>query len=535
MIMMVEKITAYKDKIVVTLSDASVEALTATARIPLVRGNNPDNKYPGRVLATVNGAGNTLTFPRYAEDCDLLTCRFETTVKGEMLSGVKYVTDFSEDFSAANVPEPGITRPVGTWVTSTEEDMDYLGFGCMMTEVNSTWIQTVTPAPDAIEHDWNGKTYYFDRDTMDLYDRLMQPCIKRHIPCLVRLINRFSYRLRGSDDALRQVIGHPDYEDTGFNEQMSAFNLRTEEGFHMYCACVDFLCARYADPRSPLFCSWITDVGNEINAQATWHNCGAMTCRDYMEEYTSQIRIAHLIGKKYNACFRAHVSFDHHFGMRYKPDELRYYPAKECVAYLAAFAQRDGDFDWGISAHPYPEDLSRPDFYHDATAEFSFDSPRVTMKNLEMWQALVDLPEMQYRGKSRRVVFDEQGFHTRDDDPETENKGAAAFTLMYQKMRKCANIDQFIINRYADMPLNDESGLHLGLRYEKGYADEQHLFINPGDYKKICFAIRDMETDKEAEWVAWARSYVGETLFDELLDPPMPEKTDYFKKIIEIV
>ncbi len=532
--MMVEKITVYKDRITLTCSDVTADTtLTAIARIPLVFGNSPDNKYPGRDLMTVNGAGNTLTFPRYVEDYDLLTCRFETTAKGEMLTGAKYVTDFSDDFSATNVPEPAITRPVGTWVTSTEEDMDYLGFGCMMTEVNSTWIQTVTPAADAIEHVWNGKTYYFDRETMDLYDRLMQPCIKRHIPCLVRLINRFSYRLRGSDDALRQVIGHPDYEDTGFNEQMSAFNLRTEEGFNMYCACVDFLCARYADPRSPLFCSWITDVGNEINAQATWHNCGAMTCREYMEEYTSQLRLAHLIGKKYNAKFRVHVSFDHHFAMRYKPDEMRYYPATECLAYLAAYSQRDGDFDWGISAHPYPEDLSRPDFYNDVTAVFSFDSLRATMKNLEVWQALVDLPEFRYRGASRRVVFDEQGFHTRDDDPETENKGAAGFVLMYQKMRKCPNIDQFIINRYADMPLNDESGLHLGLRYEKGYADEHHLFINPGDYKKICFAIRDMETDREAEWVAWARSYMGEALFDELLDPPMPEKTDYFKKIIE--
>lgn len=532
--MRVEKITACREEIRLTFS-ACVTSAVIAARIPLVHGSASTEKYTGRILVTKECAGNTAALPRYVDDHDLLLCRFEARVDGELLSGVKYVTDFSKDFSGANLSEPTIIRPVGTWVTATEEDMDYLGFGCMMTEINSTWIQTVTPAEDAIIHTWNGKNYYFDRETMELYDRLMQPCIKRGIPCLVRLINRFSYRLRGSDDALRRVIGHPDYEDTGFNEQMSAFNLRTEEGFDMYCACVDFLSSRYADPHSPLFCAWIMDVGNEINAQATWHNCGAMSCREYMEEYTSQIRIAHLIGKKYNAAFSAHVSFDHHFAMRYKPDELRYYPAKECLAYLAAYSRRDGDFDWGISAHPYPEDLSRPDFYNDVTAEFSFDSPRATMKNLELWQALVDLPELQYRGRSRSVVFDEQGFHTRDDDSETENKGAAAFVLMYQKMKNCPNIRQFIINRYADMPLNDEGSLHLGLRYEKGYADEQHLFIIPGDYKKICFAIRDMETEREAEWVTWARSYIGETMFGELLDPPMPENTDYFKTIIESV
>ena len=532
--MKVIRITASPHQIEVCLSENVGCSVTVVARVPLVFGDGQE-KYPGRILAEAVGTGNRVVFPRYAGHDDLLTCRFETTVRGDILPGVKYVTDFSEDFSASRVDAPVMHRPVGTWVTAMPEDIDELGFGGMMTEINSTWIQTVTPAEDALTHVWNGKTYYFDRETMAMYDRLMQPCIERQLPCLIRLINRFSYRLRGSDDALRQVIGHPAYEDTGFNEQMSAFNLRTEAGLDMYCACVDFLCARYADPQSPLFCAWIMDVGNEINAQATWHNCGAMTCRDYMEEYTQQIRLAHLIGQKYNACFSAHVSFDHHFGMRYKPDELRYYPTTECMTYLAAFSQRDGDFAWGISAHPYPEDLSRPDFYHDVTAEFSFDSPRVTMKNLEVWQALVELPEFRYRGVSRRIVFDEQGFHTRDDDPETENKGAAAFVLLYQKMKKCPNIQQFLINRYADMPLNDEGGLHLGLRYERGYADEHHLFIIPGDYKKICFAIRDMETSKETEWVAWARAYVGETLFDELLNPPTIPMTAYFRQIMESV
>ena len=153
------------------------------------------------------------------------------------------------------------------------------------------------------------------------------------------------------------------------------------------------------------------------------------------------------------------------------------------------------------------------------------------MKNLEVWQELVELPELTYRGKPRRVVFDEQGFHTNGDDPETENKGAYAFVLAYLKLRKCENIDWFIINRYADMPLDDESGLHLGIRYEKGYADPRHILITPGDYKKICYAIRDMETADEEKWIAEAREYIGSELFESLLSPSASEDTDYFKNI----
>lgn len=531
--MKVVSIVASANEIKIQISELSCkEKAVARAFVPLVCGNSKENKTPGRLVCEICSTQNGgFVFPRFCEDYDLSICRFEVEIDGTKLNGVSYVTDLDEGFSRDQF-EFEVNKPVGTWVTSTEEDMDLLGFGCMMNEFNTAWIQTVSPKEDDITHEWNGKTYYFDREFMNLYDELMLPCVKRNIPCLIRLINRFSYRLCGSDDALINIIGHPEYEPTGFNEQMSAFNLRTEEGLDMYCACIDFLCARYADPKSPLFCSTVMDIGNEINAQNTWHNCGQMSCADYMEEYSEQLRLAHLIARKYNSSFRVDVSFDHNFADHIlEPDRMRHYPSRDCLAYLAAYCRRDGDFEWGISAHPYPEDLSHPDFYNDKTATFSFDSPRITMKNLEVWQALVELPELSYRGMPRRVVFDEQGFHTRSDDPETENKGAYAFVLAYLKLRRCANIDWFIINRYADMPLDDESGLHLGIRYENGYADPRHILINPGDYKKICYAIRDMETDDEKKWESEARDYIGAELFDHLLSPPTPDKTDYFKII----
>ena len=515
--MTVTAIVAYADRIEL-ITDAPLPASAAgSAYVPLTRGETGRHT-PSRLLcASARAQGNRLIFPRSVGDYDLLIARFTVTVEGKEAEGACYVTDVDPAASRGNTPRPPKGKPIGTWVTCPGEDMDYLGLGGMMTEINMTWIMTLTPAPEDIPHEWNGKTYYFVKSTMDTYDRLMQPCIERGVPCLVRLINRFSYRLKGSDEALRRVIGHPAYEDTGFNEQMSAFNVIDEAGLDHFCACVDFLCGRYADPASPLFCSAIMDVGNEINAQAVWHNCGAMTCRDYMEEYTQQLRLAHLIGRKHNAAHRVDVSFDHHFAIPYRPDPLRYYSAKECLFTLAALARRDGDFPWGISAHPYPENLSRPDFYYDETATFDLNTPRITMKNLEVWQYLSTHPELTYRGDARAVVFDEQGFHTDYNDPESENKGAYAFVLLWQKMKKCPSVEQFLINRYTDMPLGDEGGLHLGLRYERGYADAEHLFINPGPYKKICAAIRAMDTEEEARWVAEARAYVGEELFDSLL------------------
>ena len=514
--MTIQAIVAYPDRIELIADIPMPVPALGRAFVPLVRGG-AGRHTPTRVLAESQRVeGDRLIFPRYADGYDLLIARFCVAAHGEAADGVCYVTDIDPTATRGHTPRLPVGKPIGTWVTCPGEDMDYLGFGGMMTEINMAWIMTLTPVPEDIPHVWNGKTYYFVKSMMDTYDRLMMPCVERGMPCLLRLINRFSYRLKGSDGGLRAVIGHPAYEDTGFSEQMSAFNITDEAGLDHFCACLDFLCGRYADPSSPLFCVTVMDVGNEINAQAVWHNCGPMTCAHYMEEYAEQLRLAHLISRTYNAVHRVDVSFDHHFAIPYRPDPLRYYSAKECLFTLAALSRRDGDFPWGISAHPYPEDLTKPDFYHDRTATFGLDTPRITMKNIEVWQALSTHPDLTCRGQSRAVVFDEQGFHTDYNDPESENKGAYAFVLLWQKMKNCPSVEQFLINRYADMPQGDEGGLHLGLRYEEGYADAEHLFINPGPYKKICAAIRAMGTEEEARWVAEARAYMGEALFDEL-------------------
>ena len=97
--------------------------------------------------------------------------------------------------------------------------------------------------------------------------------------------------------------------------------------------------------------------------------------------------------------------------------------------------------------------------------------------------------------------------------------------LMQPCIRRGAPCFVRLINRYADMPQNDEGGLHLDLRYEEGYADAEHLFINPDPYKKITHAIRAMDTEEEARWIAEARAYIEEALFDSLVNPSVSRES----------
>jgi len=151
---------------------------------------------------------------------------------------------------------------------------------------------------------------------------------------------------------------------------------------------------------------------------------------------------------------------------------------------------------------------------------FSYDTPIITMKNMEVWPSFLSQPYFCYRGEPRHVLFDEQGFNTREEHPYTEEQGAYAFVLAWLKIRQNPQIDMFLIHRYIDIPFNQEYGLNLGLRRCLGYADEEHLINIPGPHKMICRAIAAMDSPEEDAWVRAARAYIGPDLFDSVLNAP---------------
>ena len=523
--MSVVKITAAKENIVLTLDAAVCGEAVVSARVPLVCGDKTkkasfeDGRVVGRVHCGLRDAAE-ISLPRFADGYDLLTCRFALMVDGNAVPGVCYVTDFSADFAAINTPYPATERPIGTWCNALEEDVDGLRFGYMMNELDMIWLMKRQPEPGDITHVFNGEEYYFDKDIIAENDRMMAPLAAKGIPCLIRFINRVKYRLRKADHVLFDMIKHPDYEDDFEGVEMSAINLRTETGFRYYCACIDFLFSRYCDPANGFGWNLMMDVGNEINSARIWNNAGPMCCEDYMEEYTEALRLAWLLSHKYYAHYRVNVSLEQYFADSFIQDDLHYYPARTCLEQLLKYCRRDGDFDWGVAAHPYPENLCYPDFYNDRGVSFDFDTRKITLKNMEVWPALLSSPAFLYRGQPRHVIFDEQGFNTREDAPYTEEQGAYAFVLAWLKMRKQPAIDLLLIHRYIDIPFNEEYGLNLGLRRCYGYADEEHLITIPGPHKMICRAIAAMDTPEEDAWVRAARAYIGPDLFDDVLNPP---------------
>ncbi|MBR3504983.1 MAG: hypothetical protein IKO07_12205 [Clostridia bacterium] len=94
----------------------------------------------------------------------------------------------------------------------------------------------------------------------------------------------------------------------------------------------------------------------------------------------------------------------------------------------------------------------------------------------------------------------------------TERMAAAGYVLAYMKARKMKTVDLFTHHATVDNP--HEFGLNLGMfRYD---PDAPH---HMGEPKPIFASFAAMDTEKEPEAVEKARAFIGEELFDFLLEP----------------
>src|SRR5690606_35833359 len=146
--------------------------------------------------------------------------------------------------------------------------------------------------------------------------------------------------------------------DTAAPNRLSAFNTATEEGRRYYRACMEFLAQRYSRPDGAHGRVWNYIVGNEVNSHWFWSNMGRVGMEEFAEDYLKAVRITHKAVRKYSDNARVYLSLEHHWNIRYPGgDEGQAFAGKTFVDYFARRAREEGDFDWHIAFHPYPEDL----------------------------------------------------------------------------------------------------------------------------------------------------------------------------------
>jgi hypothetical protein len=335
---------------------------------------------------------------------------------------------------------------------------DALALGVKHAALNFNLASLIDPTGKTNQPSWDldGRRHYFQRSYVERMDRDIKALSDRGV-----LVNLIVLVYESSQKEINRLLLHPDYSTNAPN-RLGAFNSATPEGRQWLQATMEFIAERWARPDKKYGRVVGYIMGNEVNSHWWWSNMGRVTMTEFADSYLRTVRLAHQAVRSQSSWARVYVSLEHHWNMRYGAgDDRQSFAGRPFLEYFAAQARAQGDFDWHLAYHPYPENLFEPRFWKDKSATTNADTRRITFRNLEVLTEQMKAPAFLYRGEPRRIILSEQGFHT-PAGPDGEAIQAAAYCYAYRKVAALEAIDAFILHRHIDHPA--EGGLLLGLR-----------------------------------------------------------------------
>jgi hypothetical protein len=220
------------------------------------------------------------------------------------------------------------------------------------------------------------------------------------------------------------------------------------------------------------------------------------------------LRIAYYTARRFNPAAKVFISLTHNWCAA-EGSVGKNYRTRDMVDLLAEYSRLEGDFEWGMAYHPYPQSLFHAATWNDKKVDYTFNTELITPKNIEVLDAYMHQPRLRYQGKVlRSVLLSEQGYHTPDMSEASERLQAAALVYTWHKIRPLESIVAFHNHRWMDAA--GEGGLLLGLRRLPTPED-------PFGAKKIGWAVyQALDTPQEAEATAFAKEIIGVRDFAEI-------------------
>lgn len=230
----------------------------------------------------------------------------------------------------------------------------------------------------------------------------------------------------------------------------------------------------------------------------------------YLDTYVKSLRICYNIARQYDENSEVMGSFTHSWS-----ESVELYSSKEMLKALQRFSLREGDFQWGIAYHPYPQDLNEPKTWNDAKATFSMNSALVTFKNLEVIDYWVKQSDNRYKGTIKRSLWlSENGTNSRTYENKDLMEQAAGFAYAWKKISVLDGIDAIQWHNWIDNRV--EYGLRIGLRK---FPDDA---TDPAGRKPVWYAYQAAGTDQEDNVFEPYKSIIGISSWSEIMQSIAP-------------
>jgi len=382
------------------------------------------------------------------------------------------------------------------------EDLDELDITSATVNIWFTRFMHTTPAEDRIEHSYNGKSYYFEKKAVEGFDETFKVCAERNI--ITAAILLVSKAEQCPDPEIGKLLQHPDMDPAGI---YSMPNMTNPASVDAYAAALDFLASRYSRPDKIYgrINHWI--MHNEVDAGWVWTNMGDKTDLVFMDAYVKSMRMCYNIARKYNPHSEVFVTLTHYWAWTSHP---KFYPSKDLMEILLDYTQTEGDFEWAVAQHPYPESLFEPKTWLDQKVDFTFETPLITFKNLEVLNAWIKLPEVLYKGKYKRTLWlSENGTNSKTYSEQDLIEQAAGFAYTWKKFKTLDGIDGFQWHNWFDS--RGEGGLRIGLRR---FPDDEE---DPGGTKPVWNVYQAADADNEDEVFDPYKEIIGIQDWDQVI------------------
>ncbi|MCM2997002.1 DUF5722 domain-containing protein [Paenibacillus cellulositrophicus] len=391
-------------------------------------------------------------------------------------------------------PEAQSIKGLQVQITGDAQELG-ISHAALNVSYNELMYKSANHPENTITYDLEGETFYFRKDRIERMDNAIKSLSDNGMIVSLILI---MYDIKDPDSPNEFLI-HPDSEPGG---TVYALNTSNEMGVKYVKAATKFMAQRYSMPSEQYGRAVNYIVGNEVGQNKVWNNMGPKKVDAYVREYVQTFRLIDTIVKGEYANARTYVSLDHFWNEKLDDASLWKYDNKVIVDKMAELSRKEGDFAWNIAAHPYPEDLFNPRFWNDATATDSFDTQRITFKNLGVLVDYMKQPELLHNGQMRRIILSEQGFHSLTNSEEHQKLQAAAYAYAYYKVKFLDGIDAFILHRHVDH--GQEGGLNLGL-----WTHTPDSVVTPDQPKYIYDVFKYIDTARSLEVTEFAKPIIG--------------------------
>lgn len=454
----------------------------------------------------------TSTVPRFDGTRDRLTSRWAVASlspdhEPRLVSHFVYATDLREACPHPDLDEKtaeGLKGMAGVWPNDILDELVELGVKHVTDNVWISDLFSLEPRAGWTSYRRNGRTWWVNPARLQAHDRLASFATRNGMIVSAIILVGFG------DGGFAKLLQHPEAERAG---QYAMPNLTTREGAEAYEAAIAFLAERYAQPGDPhgRITNWI--LHNEVDYGWEWTNMGAQPLAVYLDTYVRSMRIVHTLARQFNPHARVFISLTHNWNVPDDPAWKTYGP-RRMLELLVNFSRVEGDFEWGVAYHPYPQSLFKADAWNDTLPTEDFDTPLITPKNIAVLDRWMHRPEMRFQGRLRGVILSEQGYHTPDYSEASQRLQAAAFVYTWHKLRGLKSVEAFHNHRWVDHP--QEGGLKLGVRTlpteGKPYGD-----------RKFAWEIyQALDTRDEVGATEFAKDIIGAEEWEEI--QPQPER-----------